>query len=102
MPSVTVTESPQSLAALLGVEDGRLPGDTTTAIWSGIAQNTSSTKTIYRLRSATQPDRVAPAFRHRPGEQFRLAIWSGVATWVWVASGSACLVTEEVSSIDHV
>ena len=98
MPAVTVTETPQSLAALLGVEGRGLA-----TLWSGIAQNTSATKTVYRLRAATQPDRVAAAaFRHRPGEIFRLALWDGVPSWVWVASGEACLVTEELSKVDHV
>ena len=97
MPSVTVTEIPQDLAALLGVEGRGLA-----TLWSGTIQNVSSTKTVYRLRSAAQPDRVAPAIRHRPGAIFRLALWDGVPTWVWVASGEACLVAEEVSSIDHV
>ena len=76
MPAVTITETPQSLAALLAVE-----GRGFDTLWSGICQNASATKTVYRLRSATQPDRVAAAaFRHRPGEIFRLALWSAQAT----------------------
>ena len=100
MPSVTVTETPQSLAELLGVEGRSTPG-VTTSIWSGFLQNTSSTKTVYRLRSATRPDRIEAAFRHRPGEIFRLALWSYIPTWVWVASGEACLVVEEILGQDR-
>ena len=95
MPSVTVTEEPQDLGVLLGVE-ARAPDG---LLWRGVFQNTSHVKTVYRMRSITQPDPTGPAFRHRPGEIFRLAVWNSPRTWLWVSSGSACVVTEEESSI---
>ena len=74
MPSVTVhLRAPQDLAEAVGPAKRAKPGVTfLTALWSGLAQNTTTTRTIYRLRSETKPAQNAPAFRHRPGEIFRL------------------------------
>ncbi len=101
MLSVIINETPQDLAALLGV-DGRGVTGVNSSIWSGLCQNLSATRTIFRLRSATQPDPTAPAFRHRPGEQFRLALWSGLPTWLWVSRGVVCFIVEEVGDRDRV
>ena len=93
MASVTVTETPQDLAALLGLRS--VAREVPYVLWGGMAQNTSTSRNVYRLRSETQPARDAPAFRHRPGETFRLTVLSDPErTWLWTAGGSADLVME--------
>ena len=91
MPSVTVTATPQSVRALLGLDDG-----SGTVLWRGKAQNADPVETVRHLRSATQPDAGATAFRHPPGSEWELAVLSddGGPTWVW-SEGVDCEIVLE-------
>ena len=90
MATITVTTDPVSVAAELGLT----PAANSVA-WLGTAQNVDPSETVLRVRSATKPTPGVSAFRHPPGDRWRMTLYGDLPTWLWVADGEAVVVLED-------
>ena len=92
MASITVTTTPQSVRAALGVIDGG--GG---VVWRGEAQNIDPTENVYRVRSVAAPTGPEAAFRHPPGDRWAMSVYADDigATWLWTSTGTATVVVSD-------
>ena len=98
MASITVTTTPQSVGAVLGLGLG--PGGvavTRSQIWVGECQNADGTENVYRLVSVATPTGKETAFRHPPGDRWAMSVHSDDigATWLWTSNGTAVVVMSD-------
>lgn len=91
MASIRVTTTPTNVATALGLT----PASGSVA-WFGQCQNRSRTRTVYRLRSATQPvPATAIGFGHNAGAIWPMTVHADEPTWLWTAEGAAHVVLED-------
>ena len=93
MAIITATPDPVSVGAALSLATNT----PRTELWIGQCQNANTTQTVYRVRSSTKPNPSQTAFRHLPGEHWRMTVYSDDlgATWLWTARYAADVILEE-------
>ena len=93
MATIRVTPDPVSVGAALGLATTARR----TGIFAGSCQNSDTTEIVYRVRSATKPDPSVTAFRHLPGEHWRMTVYSDDlgGTWLWTDRGEAVVILEQ-------